>query len=223
MNRKKILYLMKVSCLASSLLINPIKVEGKEKENLDAWSKAKYYGEKLYDWCVKVDDYVNEHVVDPIGEKASEVEMFKKDSLWLITNEPSIDPSLGRHYFFIDKNTPSIKKRTFYNEPNGLPTKKEGRYEEEKEMYVSLNDIDEVFLMKTTLDHETNTFTKNYVDLDSKNLYDENATAKYGRFVHIEDMVPESMIKEKYSKEDLTQIVNFLEQKLSQNLKLEKK
>ena len=79
MNKKKILLKSKAILLASSLaLSNPVTSyaktpalateEGTLKDKLSEW------GSKLFDWAGKVDEEINEHVVDPAKEKLDEIE-----------------------------------------------------------------------------------------------------------------------------------------------------
>ena len=54
------------------------------------------------------------------------------------------------------------------------------------------------------------TFTINYTDFDKALPYDENTNAKYGRFANIGDVLPEEYLKEKYSTEDLKELLELI-------------
>ncbi len=174
--------------------------------------KAKKYGSELVEWCQEVDQTVQDEVIDPAKEKVSEVPIYKHESLWLITDMPTIDPNEERHYYFIDKNTLSIKKTFFYDQEGKKVDRNSSlaNYKEDREMYVSLTNMEDVFKIEYWMNLRTFESSINYIDFDSFKIFDKETTAKYGRFVHIEDIIPEDKIQEKYSTKDLLDILNLI-------------
>ena len=217
MNKKKIILKSKAILLASSLaLSNPVTSyaktpalateEGTLKDKLSEW------GSKLFDWAGKVDEEINEHVVDPAKEKASEIELYKQESLWLITDMPSVSPEEERNYFFVNKNIPNFKW-TYYYDKYGNEVSEDSpelAKMEIRKMYVSLTNSDIAFIIEEWFDYETFTFTINYTDFNKSLPYDENTNAKYGRFANIGDVLPEEYLKEKYSTEDLKELLELI-------------
>ena len=198
-------------------LVNPVIVEAKEKTFFgytedQLKSSAKLFGSKLYDWCVEVDEVIQEKAVEPIKDTLSDIEIYAHDSLWLVTDMPSENPSEKRHYYFINKNTPSIKASYSYDKYGNKVDNDSPRAikREQREMYVSLTDLETVFKIEYWLDLKTYQFTLNYQDFDEYRLYDEESDCKYGRFTSIEDIVPEELLKEKYSTKDLKEIEEYL-------------
>jgi len=185
---------------------------GKSK---DEWKeKAKEVGKDIVDWSLKAEEYVNQKAVEPVQEKLSTIEFYKHDSLWLITDKPNKDPNEERNYYFIDKNAPSIKW-TFYYDADGNYVSRNSENivkMEIREMYVSLTDPDVVFKIEKWLDYEHNTFSLNYEDFDSTVFYNEDSEVTYGRFVRIEDIIPLDAVKEKYSMQDLKDILEIINQ-----------
>lgn len=177
--------------------------------------KGKKYGTALYDWCSKVDEKINDAVVDPLKEKTSEIPFYKEDSLWLITDIPNKDPEEERHYYFIDKNTPSITSTTSYDKWGKKVDNDsiEAVKREQKEMYVSLTNYEEVFLIRYVMDLERGTYEVNYEDFSFDKMYEEVETLDYGRFVDVKSFIPEDLRKEKYSTKDLKEILDILNDK----------
>ncbi len=214
MKKKKSLLQLKALLLATSLTVTPpVVTYAKEQESRisdTTWKdKLTEWGKKIVDWSSKVDEKVNENIVNPIKEKASEVEIYKHDSLWLITDMPGTSPEEERNYFFVDQNSPKLKW-TFYYDKDGnrvSSNSEEIAKMEIRKMYVSLTDIDTVFLVEEWYDYATCTFTINYVDLDKTKVYETDSDKDYGRFIYIEDIIPEDELKEKYSTDDLIHLL----------------
>ena len=192
--------------------------------------KGKKYGTVFYDWCSKVDEKINEAIVDPIKEKVSEIPLYKEDSLWLITDIPNKNPEEERHYYFIDKNTPTITNTTFYDKW-GKKVEEDSLTAvicEQKEMYVSLTNYEEVFLIRFTMDLQTRTYKVNFEDFSFDKMYEEVDTIEYGRFVDVKSLIPKNLRKEKYSIKDLEEILAIINNRnfeivLEENNLLERK
>ena len=217
MEQKRKLKSMKAILLATSLVLsNPVTSyaktpalateEGTLKDKLSEW------GSKFFDWAEKADGKINEEVVDPAKEKVSEIELYKQESLWLITDMPSVSPEKERNYFFVNKNIPNFKW-TYYYDKYGNEVSEDSpelAKMEIRKMYVSLTNPEIVFKIEEWFDYETFTFTINYTDFDKALPYDENTNAKYGRFANIGDVLPEEYLKEKYSTEDLKELLELI-------------
>jgi len=201
-NNYKYLKLLLLS-LGFSVASPKIEAEGRELSQI---------GASILEWGENVSSKIEEHVVDPIGGKLSEVEMFSHSSLWLITNMPQENPSEKRHYFFVDKNSPKMKWTFYYDKDGKVVSSRDESIDsiEIREMYVSLTDLEETFKIETWLNQDTKTYTVNYADFSKEKLFDDSSNYKYGRFVNIEDIIPEDKIKEKYSMNDLKEILEII-------------
>jgi len=194
-------------------LLSPNFVFAEEK-NYFGYSKDEWkeFANGAFDTLEKVEKKIDEHVVDPAKEKLSEIPIYAQDSLWLITDMPTENPNEARHYYFIDKNTPSIKQTLYFDQNFKRVSKNDSTvcYKKEKEMFVSLTNLEEVFLIESWYDFQTFTFSVNYVDFDQEQIYDSHTSYRYGRFQNISDLIPLSYQKEKYSTKDLQEILKIL-------------
>lgn len=181
-----------------------------DDESLD--EKAKEAGKKIVHWSLEVEQKVNEKLVDPALEIAQSIPFYHHYSLWLITDIPEIDPTEKRNYYFVNKNI-SIWKRTFYYDENGRSISKNAddiAKIEIREMYLSVTNPECVFKIEHWLDCKNGTYTVNYVALDRDTLYSPVDGYDYGKFAEIDDMIPEDKRKEKYSTEDLKEILDII-------------
>ena len=235
MKKYKLIKKAGVVVLASVLVVTPVNASSLDSDKASEETlenKLFTWGKKLVDWSSKVDQKINDKVVEPASDKLSEQEVIKHDSLWLITDMPGVDPNIERHYYFVNKNMPSIKW-TFYYDKNGNKVSRKSSNKammEVREMYVSLTDLDTVYKMESYSSYVDNTFTVNYEYLNDTFVYDsdfgDNYT--YGVFEDFDFLLDENEIKEKYSLDDLVKLeekINDLdlEIKSSDTLKLERK
>lgn len=195
-------------------------------EDLD--EKAKEAGKKIVNWSSEVEQKVNEKLVDPVVEFAQSIPFYHHDSLWLITDIPEANPNEKRNYYFVNKNTPTLKWTFYYNEDGRSISKNADDIAkiEIREMYLSVTNPECVFKTEHWLDCKNGTYTVNYVSLDCDNLYSPVDGYDYGKFSEIDDMIPENKRKEKYSTEDLKDIldiINDVDYTISQSDKLTKK
>lgn len=214
-NMKKF-HLMKGAILGVYLLsIPPLCVKAEDEKTYFGYTKeelknkASSVGQDIVDWCENVDNKINENIVDKAKEKVSEIELFSHDSLWLITDTKE---DKERHFYFVNRNTPTIKTTTYFDKWNNPVSKNavDAVKKREKEMFVSVSNIEEAFVMETYYDFINNRVTSNYVELnEDKTTFLENE-GRYGRFVSFDFLLPSDKIKEKYSIEDLKEILELL-------------
>lgn len=217
MEQKRKLKSLKAILLATSLVLqNPVtsyaKTPAVATEDKTIKDKLSEWGSKFFDWAEKADEKINEEVVDPAKEKASEIELYKQESLWLITDMPSESPDEERNYFFVNKNTPNFKWTYYYDKYGNKVSEDSPNLAkmEIRKMYISLTDTNTVFKIEEWFDYETFTFTINYMDFNKTMPYDGNTEVTYGRFANISDVLPEEYLKEKYSTEDLKEILELI-------------
>ena len=109
MKKYKLIKKAGVVVLASALVVTPVHASNTSSDKTSEETlenKLFTWGKKLVDWSSKVDQKINDKVVEPASDKLSEQEVIKHDSLWLITDMPGVDPNTERHYYFVNKNTP---------------------------------------------------------------------------------------------------------------------
>ena len=204
MDQKRTLKSMKAILLASCLAVsNPITSYAKApvatSEEASLKDKLSEWGSKFFDCAEKADEKIN-------------IEWYKQESLWLITDMPGINPEEERNYFFVNKNTPNFK-RTYYYDKFGNKVSEDSpdlAIMEIRKKYVSLTDPDIVFKIVERFDYKTFTFTINYLDFDKSKPYEEKTEKTYGRFASLKDVLPESYLKEKYSTKDLKEILELI-------------
>lgn len=116
MNRRTLKAMLLSLCVFSA---NPMSVSAKESFiNYDAEylkEKAKEYGMKIVDEAEKMDKIINEYIVDPAKDELGNLTLYDEDSLWLVTDIPGVNPSLERHYFFVNKDVPLFKTMTYFD------------------------------------------------------------------------------------------------------------
>lgn len=190
------------------IILNPTIVEAKESSNVD-WNSI---FKKVIDGAEKIDEKINEKIVDPAKDKLGNIDLYAHDSLWLITDIPSTDPSEKRNYFFVDKNTPTIKKTYYYDKYGNSVSKNDPLAVKriDKELYVSIDNSEETFLIKTEYNLKDFTFKTNFIELDNTTLWNETTDASFGRFADVSLIIPEDRQKEKYDTNDLKEITSIL-------------
>lgn len=198
---KGILLALGLTCL------NPMLVSAKEG-NIDWKSIFK----TVVDEAEKIDEKINKKIVDPVKDKLGDIDVYKHDSLWLITDIPNTDPSEERHYFFVDKNTPTIKSSTYYDKNGNKVSRNDAKAVKriDKELYPSVSDSSETFLIMTEYDLKTLEFSINYVDLSLDYLWEEEKDVSFGRFTNLDEIIPSDMQKEKYNTKELIAITDVL-------------
>ncbi len=212
--KKKLLYEIRCALLSLSLLNPSMIVMAKEKnEKVETEDKVKDAMNRLVNWCEKVDELVNEKVVDPVEDKLGELPLYKEESLWYITNLET------KESFFIDKNTPTWQSTIFLDNEGNTVSKNAAtaRYRKEKEMYISITDLEETFLIITIMDYQEKYCSVNYTD--KKETINEKT--KYLRETNMENVIPSDLRKEKYSANELKEILNIVSEK-EETFKLKK-
>lgn len=166
--------------------------------------ELKEFGKKTLDWFIKA----NEFVEDKIEKGENAIINYKQESLWLITDTPNIDPNEERNFYFV-YNKGNIPYTTFYDAYGNKVEKNSPvavrKYSQER--YAGVAGSDKIFMIRSYYDLKNNTFTTNYVDFDTDYLWEENEPLEFGRFANINDIIPEDMQKEKYTIEDLQEII----------------
>lgn len=204
MKNKTLKTLLFVLCFASLL---PNEVEAKEKTANFTIEGLKEAGKKILDKVVEANEAIN--------EKISEIAFYKQESLWLITDIPNVDPSEERNYYFVDTNPlVSFGQITLYYNQYGDKVSKndpEVTRKVERTMYPYLTiEVEKTFYMEYEYDLVNNTITTNFVDFNEDYFWDSETLATYGRIVDVSKVIPEDMQKSKYSDEDLTEILNII-------------
>lgn len=213
MNKRTLKAMLLSLCVFAA---NPMNVSAKESFiNYDAddlKEKAKEYGKRIVEEAEKIDQKINDKVVDPAKDKLSDITLYDENSLWLVTDIPGADPSIERHYFFVNKNFPLIKTTThfdfFGNKVKRDDVSAIRKYE--KKLYASLTNADDTFLAECNYSLQSNIFSNNYVFLDTDEMWIENCLTDYGVFNDVSIIIPEDKRKDKYSTKDLEEIIEIV-------------
>ncbi len=175
--------------------------------------KAKEYGMKIVDEAEKMDKIINEYIVDPAKDELGNLTLYDEDSLWLVTDIPGVNPSLERHYFFVNKDVPLFKTMTYFDyfgnkvQHNDVSAIRKF----EKKIYGSLTDANDTFLVECNYSLQSNIFSNNYILLDADEMWVEHALCDYGVFTDISFIIPEDKRKDKYSTKDLAEIIEIID------------
>ncbi len=203
MPKHKLIKRIGTYALVGSLsLSNPLVVNA-SSANPEKESKS------ILDYFEQIDEKIS-GVTSQVGDAAKEIEMWKPESLWLITTVPNKNPDEQRDYFFVYKEHVKFKWTYYYDEyGHTISSSSTNRAKAEiREMYILSSEEDQRFTMETWLDYQTKTFSLNYIDLDQDYLYDEQTTAEYGRITDFMQLLPPEERKEKYSTKELEYLLN---------------
>ena len=80
----------------------------------------------------------------------------------------------------------------------------------QKEMYVSLTNYEDVFLVRYDMDLLNGTFQANYEDFLLEDDFSFSKDTQYARIVDVSTVIPENYRKETYSTKDLKEILEIL-------------
>lgn len=201
-------YSLRGALLALCILaLNPFEVDAKEKafnfSTDDLKENAKKVGKDFLDTIVEV------------NEKLSEIPIYKQESLWLVTDIPNKDPSLERHYFFVDVNSLVTRTKTTFFDKEGNVVDKNStlasrKLEQELYMYLTFSDVEKTIILEYDYDLINKTYTTNFVDFNEEYTWEENLKVDYGRFVDVSLVIPEELQKTKYSDCDLDEILKVI-------------
>ena len=215
MNKNILKALLFSLCLSS---ITPIEVSAEEKNyfeftNEDLKKIADALGNsKIVRFSEKVNEMIQEKAMEPIIEKIKDINYFKPDSLWLVTDIPNENPNEKRNYYFVYNKICFYKTTTFFDKENNEVDKnnKNAVRKREKALYLSASNPEKTFVMETNYDLVNRTFTTNFVDFNEDYVWEEENQVQYGRFVDILPYIPEELQQDKYDATLLQEIEYIL-------------
>lgn len=209
--------------LGLSVLSPTIKAQASETPNIEQETedpqeelkeKAKKWGLKALEFFVETGEKADQKMeqAEDYVDETIELNIYKHESLWLITDMPNTAPNEERHYYFVDKNSIPLKWTTYYdalgNKVKKSDPKAVRKYEQIR--YFAIGDSENRFMIRNDYNLLNNTWTTNYVDFDTEYVWEEETELEFGRFINLDDIIPEDMQKEKYSKQDLQEILEIL-------------
>ena len=208
-----------LAALSLSILSPTIEVQANETTNTDIQTedtqeKLKELGKRALQFFVETGEKADQkkEQVEDYMDKTIELNIYKHESLWLITDLPNTNPNEKRHYYFVDKNSPTLKWTTYYdafgnkvkqNDPTAVR-----KYEQIR--YFAIGDSENRFMIRNDYNLLNNTWTTNYIDFDTEYLWEEETILEFGRFGNMDDIIPKDMQKEKYSNQDLQKILEVI-------------
>ena len=117
------------------------------------------------------------------------------------------------HYYFIDKNSLFPMKWTTYYDNNGNKVNKNDPnvarvYEQIR--YLAIGDSENRLMMRTDKNLIDGSISINYVDFNTDYTWEEEIPIEFGIFRNPDDIIPKDKQKEKYSKQDLQEVLEIL-------------
>lgn len=205
MKNFKLIKRMGVYALVGSLSFShPLVAQASDynKTKQEWLSKAKSLGKKAFDYSLKVEDKVY--------DKMRSLEVYEANKVWLITDEPTVNPEEKRNYYFVNGSFAKGKKTTYYDKYNHKVKDDSSKkaYATIERFYFIGADTEKGFMATDTINYKDYTVTTNYVDFNKDYLYDENLDVTYGRILDWASLLPESEIKETYSLEELRTLLD---------------
>lgn len=205
--------------LAFSLLSPTYTNAEEEKQTKDEKEEykenAKQLGKQALDFLIKTND-LKENKIEKgieIYDETVEFNIYKPEDLWLVTDIPNENPSEKRHYYFIDKNPLIPMKWTTYYDNNGNKVSKNDPnvtkiYEQIR--YSAIGDSENRLMIRTDKNVMDGTISINYVDFNSDYIWEEEIPIEFGIFKNPNEIIPKDKQKERYSKQDLQEILEIL-------------
>lgn len=192
-----------------------VSEEQTKDTNEELKESAKQLGKQALDFFIKASDYADEKMEKgkEIIDETIELNIHKHEDLWLVTDIPNENPSEKRHYYFIDINPLLPQKWTTYYDKNGNKVNKNDPniarvYEQIR--YLAIGDSENRLMMRTDKNLIDGSISINYVDFNTDYTWEEEIPIEFGIFRNLDDIIPKDKQKEKYSKQDLQEVLEIL-------------